>query len=134
MMLTGGCLCGAVRYEIDAPPINRTACHCTICRRASGAPFVAWLSVATSAFRLVAGEPAGFKSSEHATRTFCASCGTPLTFRSVQADGEIDVTTSSLDEPDVAAPLDHTFVRSKLSWVMITDGLPAYPTTRSADP
>ena len=46
--------------------------------------------------------------------------------------GDLDVTTCSLDEPDKAAPKDHTFVRSKLSWMTIADGLPAYPTTRPA--
>ena len=47
-MLTGGCFCGRVRYEARGPAFNRTSCHCSICRRTSGAPFVAWFSVARS--------------------------------------------------------------------------------------
>jgi hypothetical protein len=130
-MLRGGCYCRAVRYEIDAEPASRTACHCTICRHTSGAPFVAWFSVPAEAFRFVSDEPARFKSSEHATRTFCAGCGTPLTFASTKSPDELDVTTCSLDEPGHVPPGDHTFVRSKLSWVELADGLPTYPASRS---
>lgn len=131
-MLRGGCFCRAVRYEVDAEPTNRTICHCTMCRHAAGAPFVAWFSAPPGSFRVVSGEPVTFKSSEHATRTFCGSCGTPLTFQSTRTPEDIDVTTCSLDEPDQASPHDHTFARSKLSWVEVSGGLPAYPTTRSA--
>jgi hypothetical protein len=131
-MLRGGCFCRAVRYEIDAEPTNRTICHCTMCRHAAGAPFVAWFSVPPGSFRLLSGEPVSFKSSEHATRTFCGSCGTTLTYQSTRTPGDLDITTCSLDEPDHAAPVDHTFARSRLSWVTVADGLPAYPTTRSA--
>jgi hypothetical protein len=130
-MVRGGCYCRAVRYEIDAEPVSRTVCHCTICRHTSGAPLVAWFSVPAASFRFMSDEPARFKSSEHATRTFCASCGTPLTFQSSRSPGEIDVTTCSLDEPNQVPPADHTFVRSKLSWVTVADGLPEYQTSRS---
>ena len=133
-MLRGGCFCRAVRYEIDAEPVSQTACHCTICRHTSGAPFVAWFSVPASAFRFVTDEPASFRSSEQARRTFCASCGTSLTFQSTLLFAEIDVTTCSLDEPEQAPPKDHTFVRSKLSWVTAMDDLPAYPTSRADGP
>ena len=129
-MLRGGCFCRAVRYEIDAEPSHQTACHCTICRHTSGAPFVAWFSVPVASFRFLSDEPATFKSSEHAARTFCASCGTPLTFQSTRSRGELDITTSSLDEPEQVPPRDHTFVRSKLSWVKLADGLPSHPAAR----
>jgi hypothetical protein len=129
-MLKGGCLCGALRYETTAEPARQTACHCTICRRASGAPFVAWFSVPSASFRFVTGRPARFKSSEHGTRTFCAGCGTPLTFRSTRYPDEIDITTCSLDDPEAVPPRDHTFARSSLPWVRLADGLSAYPAAR----
>ena len=134
MMLRGGCFCRTVRYEIDAEPTKQTICHCTMCRHAAGAPSVAWFSVPPDSVRFVAGEPQRFKSSEHATRSFCPDCGTTLTYQSTRTPGDLDVSTCSLDEPDQAAPRDHTFVRSKLSWVTIADGLPAYPTTRDREP
>ena len=93
---------------------------------------MAWFTVPPDSVRFVAGEPRRFKSSEHATRSFCPDCGTTLTYQSTRTPGELDITTCSLDEPEQVAPKDHTFVRSKLSWVTVADGLPAYPTTRSA--
>jgi hypothetical protein len=122
MMLRGGCFCRAVRYEIDAEPTKETICHCTMCRHVAGAPSVAWFSVPPGSIRFVAGEPQRFKSSEQATRPFCPNCGTTLTYQSTRTPDDIDITTCSLDEPDQAAPRDHTFVRSKLSWVTVGTG------------
>ena len=53
--MTGGCFCGFVRYRADGAPFDETNCHCTICRRTSGAPFVAWFSVARADFAFIAG-------------------------------------------------------------------------------
>ena len=63
-MLTGGCFCGAVRYEAGGTPFDETNCHCSICRRTTGAPFVTWFSVRRSDFRVIKGEPARFTSTE----------------------------------------------------------------------
>ena len=65
-MLTGGCLCGHVRYEADGAPFHETICHCSMCRRAAGAPMVAWFSVPRAGFRVVAGTPARFASKQWA--------------------------------------------------------------------
>ena len=75
-------------------------------------------------------ELASFKSSEHATRTFCARCGTPITFQSTHYPNEIDITTGSLDDPEQIRPDAHTYVASGLTWVRMADGLPAYPDKR----
>lgn len=131
-MIHGGCYCGDVRYEADGIPFHLTNCHCTICRRTTGAPFVAWLTVPRSTFCFVQGAPASFRSSEQATRRFCRRCGTQLTFEHDDAPDEIDVTTSSLDEPNAFAPEDHTFVSGKLAWVQLADGLPQFPGKRGA--
>ncbi|CAD6558968.1 hypothetical protein LMG27952_06744 [Paraburkholderia hiiakae] len=126
-MLTGGCLCGKVRYQISAAPIGSTVCHCVDCRRASGAPFVGWVSVPWSAFRLVAGATKTHVSSPGVERAFCADCGTPLTYRHAAFAGEIDVATGTLDRPDDAPPENHTWTSQKLAWVQLADGLPHYP-------
>jgi hypothetical protein len=129
-MLTGGCFCGAVRYQADGTPFDQTSCHCVNCRRSSGAPLVAWFSVLRSQFRLVAGQPSAFKSSEHGTRRFCNRCGTQLTFESTHSADQIDVTICSLDDPNGVAPRDHTFVASRIEWLALTDGLPHYQRAR----
>jgi len=128
--LAGGCACGAVRYEVKGTPCHRTLCHCADCRRAAGAPAVAWFSVPADALAYVRGAPALRRSSPRAERAFCGRCGTQLTYRSDDVPGEIDVTTCSLDDPEAAAPEDHTFAARRLHWLHIADGLPSYPGTR----
>ena len=122
---TGGCHCGAVRYEAWGKVFNATVCHCTLCRGTTGAPAVAWFSVEATHFRLTRGQPQSYRSTPRGNRTFCAACGTQLTFRE---DGEtaIDITTASLDEPAAAAvaPRDQTYARSALPWM---DGLQVLP-------
>ena len=125
-MLTGGCFCGAVRYETDGNPFHLTNCHCSICRRTTGAPFVAWFSVPRDRFRIVKGMPQPFRSTSKATRSFCATCGTQLTFEHDDAKDEIDITTCSLDHPEGLPPEDHTWTRSRISWVELSDGLPRH--------
>ena len=79
--LTGGCLCGAIRYEVRGAPYHRTVCHCSICRRSAGAPMVAWFSVKLADFAFTAGQPASYRSSAKAQRSCCPTCGTQLTFK-----------------------------------------------------
>jgi len=128
--MEGGCFCGFVRYRAEEPTWHETNCHCSICRRTSGAAFVTWFTVRAEGFGFTRGEPTRFRSSSHGTRTFCPRCGTPLTFRSDDAGDEVDVTTCSLDAPESLPPRDHTRVSSKLAWVALGDGLPAYPEAR----
>jgi len=125
-MLKGGCYCGAVRYEAAGTPFNETNCHCSICRRTAGAPFVAWFSVPREAFRLLLGTVTRFQSTPKGSRTFCPRCGTQLTFESSDAPEEIDVNTVTLDDPNAVPPKDHTRTSSRLSWVKLADGLPEF--------
>lgn len=134
MALQGGCSCGAVRYDIGTAggdPFHPTLCHCTDCRRAAGAPAVAWFSVRPGALRWTAGAPALHRSSAPIERGFCGRCGTQLTYRSDHYPDEIDVTTCSLDDPEQLPPQDHTFASRRLRWLHVADGLPRYPRTRS---
>jgi hypothetical protein len=124
-MLTGGCFCGAIRYEVDGAPLHETNCHSSICRRTTGAAFVTWFSVRSAEFRIVRGSPTRFSSTENGTRFFCPSCGTQLIFEHDRLPGEIDITTSSLDDPNVLPPRDNIHTRSRLRWI-VSDGLPEY--------
>src|SRR4029077_6818580 len=106
-MFKGGCFCGRIRYEAAGTPFEKTNCHCSICRRTSGAPFVTWFSVPKASFRLLVGEPTRFRSSARGTRSFCPSCGTPLICELDDFPEEIDVTICSLDNPEAVPPKDH---------------------------
>lgn len=129
--LTRGCFCGAIRYRVSGARSDETLCHCSICRRVSGAPFVAWFTAPRDGFAFTRGTPAEFSSTEHGRRTFCADCGTPLTFASSRLPAELDVTTGSLDDPEAAPPKDHTRTSARLSWVDLGDRLPRHPEHRA---
>lgn len=125
--IEGGCFCGAVRYLARRPPAISTICHCRSCRRAAGAPFVAWVTFAADDLSFVRGVPAQLRSSPPVTRTFCAACGTPLTYAHAGRPGEIDVTTASLDAPDAFPPVVHLWCSEAVAWATPRDGLPTLP-------
>ena len=115
-MADGGCLCGAVRYRFSGTPSSSASCHCQSCRRASGAPVVAWVTVRRSEFTLLSGTAAVFHSSPGVTRQFCSRCGTALTFQSERHPHTIDITTASLDDPDAYPPTTEVWLENRLSW------------------
>ena len=123
----GGCLCGAVRYETRGRPSLSMICHCRSCRRAGGAPAVGWVTFAAGDFALLRGAPVAFHSSPPVTRTFCGTCGTPLTYVHAGRPGEIDVTTATLDAPEAFPPAFHAWVADGIPWAQPTDGRPSHP-------
>ncbi|MEY4577856.1 MAG: hypothetical protein RL701_2559 [Pseudomonadota bacterium] len=130
-MLTGGCYCGFIRYDTSGRPTCETNCHCSICRRVSGAAFVTWFTVPKSTLRFLSGNPTKFSSTERGKRTFCPRCGTPLTFEHADFPEFVDITTCSLDQPERLPPKDHTQTRTSLAWVEVNDALPRYLGVRS---
>lgn len=124
--LKGGCLCGTVRYQIDAGPlVDAGYCHCRLCQRASGAPVMAWLTLPGERFHILAGAPVAFRSSPRAVRRFCGRCGSPLTFE-VDGDPRIDIAATSLDDPTAIAPEYHIWRMSRVPWFETTDTLPRH--------
>jgi hypothetical protein len=122
--LTGGCLCGAIRYEAEGALSHETLCHCETCRRATGAPAVAWFTVPRGRFAFTQGSPTSFASSAEVLRRFCATCGTALTFESTLHPDETDVTTASLDQPNLTPPQDHSWSCSAVGWFWNLHKLP----------
>jgi hypothetical protein len=130
----GGCLCGGVRYRVSGTASNLCFCHCASCRRASGAPMVAWGTFVRENFRLTRGSLAEHRSSPAVTRGLCAACGTSLTYRNDARAAEIDVTLATLDDPTLLAPQMHLWVGDKLPWVSINDGRPQFTAGISGGP
>ncbi len=120
---SGGCLCGAVRYEVAGEPEASSICHCVSCRKSAGAQSVAWVVFSYEGFRIVSGEPAAFRSSENVSRTFCVECGTTLTYQHDEDPDAIDITAASLDLPDEFPPTRHVWLEDKLAWDTVDDGL-----------
>lgn len=115
--LTGGCLCGAVRYRARGEPKWVAYCHCESCRRATGAPMASYAGFAAERFAYIAGAPARFASSPGVTRSFCGRCGTPLTYEGARWPGEVHVLIGTLDRPEDFVPTRDAFVEEKLPWL-----------------
>jgi hypothetical protein len=125
--LTGGCQCGAVRYVLTARPTGSSICHCRMCQKAGGAPFMAFAGMRQKHLAFTRGAPTIYRSSEIAERGFCALCGTPLIYRLIGRD-HISVTIGSLDSPSDVAPTEQIGVESALHWFA---GLAGLPTSRT---
>ena len=110
--VAGGCQCGAVRYRLTAEPTGANVCHCRMCQKASGGPFMTFGGVRTAEFIVTRGAISTFSSSDIAERGFCAQCGTPLTYRGLSAD-RISVTLGSLDDPNAVEPTTQLGVEFK---------------------
>ncbi len=124
--ITGGCLCGQVRYAITGPALQTAHCHCTMCRRASGALAVTFTVVNWADFRCTQGEPAVYHSSSHAERRFCANCGSQLTFWDQKRPDSLDVNTGTLDHPEAFPAQKHVWTETRVAWLELDPGLPGW--------
>jgi hypothetical protein len=131
--LEGGCLCGAVRYRLLSRPFEAGYCHCSMCRRASGAPAVVFATVPLRDF-VVSGEPRRCRSSSFGERWFCGDCGTPLAMHVDHQPDTIDFTIGSLDSPELVPPEFHIFHASRIDWFETTDSCPRHEKFRPDTP
>lgn len=130
MKLVGSCLCGAIRYELTQAPVWAHSCHCSRCRKTSGAAFASNLFFPLDALRYSQGENRlrSFKppGAERFTHVFCEVCGSTLPFLNEQR-GLVGVPMGGLDGDPGYSPRAHIFTESKAPWFTITDGLPQHP-------
>ncbi len=124
MEWTGGCLCGGIRYRTDEQPRWASFCHCSMCRKVSGAPFTAFVEFDPARLSWEQGEPGIYRSSASVIRRFCGNCGSALTF---EANGVLFVTLGSLDAPESIDFNCHTYTSSRLPGMELADDLPNYP-------
>jgi len=129
-VFTGRCLCGAVTYECGPPVLPPCFCHCESCRRATGAHVVAWATVSRSTFQIITGSLRSHASSPPVLRQFCERCGTPITYSNTQWPDTIDITITTLDQPDSMRPAEHIWMEDALSWDRPNDGLSQFARSR----
>ena len=122
----GGCLCGALRYRSTKPPLRGVICHCSMCRKHSGAPILAFVQFPMDSFRWLKGEPARYQSSRFAQRGFCSSCGSTITMHEEVLEDRMQVTLGSLDDPGAVEVDDHVWTQEKISWFEVDDKLPRF--------
>jgi hypothetical protein len=115
---SGGCVCGAVRYECDAEPIVMVKCHCRDCQRTSGGAFIPVVYVPSSAFRITKGLPRYYSTESIAggsnKRGFCGECGSRLT--GAESTRGIGITAGSLDDPSMFRPSIEIHVADAQAW------------------
>lgn len=126
MAITGGCQCGAVRYEITGAFRAAGHCHCSMCRKSHGAAFVSWAHIDPEQFRWTSGadQVARYALSPGHERCFCRTCGSPLV--ASLAGRVTEVVLGSVDGDPAIRPGEHIFVGSKAPWYEITDALPQF--------
>ncbi|MGH8222235.1 MAG: GFA family protein [Woeseiaceae bacterium] len=127
---TGGCLCGAVRFELDEEPGPIDVCYCEMCRKASGGPLATNAPIRAAAFRFSAGAAvvSGYESSPGETRHFCSRCGSPLFSTRVDRPGVMRVRVGTINEPLTTRPAISYHTASKCNWWQILDTLPRIET------
>ena len=127
---TGGCQCGAIRYEVAGEPRQVVACHCTDCQRQSGSAFGMTMVVEVSAFRITAGTPRIYHSTSSTGRAkagaFCPDCGTRIYHQPQWRKGTISVKPGTLDDTTWLQPQIHIWTASKQPWVTIPEGVEAH--------
>lgn len=119
----GGCLCGAVSYEVEGSLRPALVCHCRMCQQTHGVP-AAYTAAAQAALRLI--EARGLKwygSSTVARRGFCSDCGASLFWERIGAD-TISIACGSLEMPSGVKVVGHIFTADKGDYYEVTDGLP----------
>lgn len=128
-MLEGGCLCGAVRYQIEGKPVVVAHCHCADCQKGSGAGHATGamfpveqmrLTGATTEFRLRA------ESGNVVTRAFCPICGSPISGRNSGMPGHLTIPLGTLDDPGALSPQVIIFARNRPGWDVMDAALPAF--------
>ena len=125
----GGCLCGGVRYRLNAKPKLGSDCHCEDCRRASAAPYVTWCSVPRTALEILSGELRRVLYADR-LRSFASCCGTHLFIQDEVNSEWIDVTVASLDDPQSFPPVAAIWTEDKLPWVQLDPSRPAFRRNR----
>jgi hypothetical protein len=128
--LTGGCLCGGVRYEIDAPPVSASYCHCTRCQRRTGTAASAQARIAPGSLRVVSGDELvgeWMPPDQGWPKCFCSACGSALWSRSPTEAGVFSVRLGTFDADPGIRPQYRQFVAYAASWELLPDdGLPRY--------
>lgn len=126
----GACACGAVRYRLEAAPMFVHCCHCRDCQRQTGSAFVLNALIETGRIRLLAGVPEAVPVPTESGRPHdiwrCPACRTALWSDYGRRAGLRFVRVGTLDDPEAVAPDVHIYTRSKLPWVRLPEGVPAF--------
>lgn len=118
MTRSGGCQCGAVRYEATDDPQHHAVCHCADCRASAGAPMVGWMAFASEQVSVTQGAPTTYAGKNGARRQFCPTCGTGLFYTNAEMlPGIIDIQSATLDTAADEVPGAQIQCAERLAWI-----------------
>jgi len=127
---TGGCACGAIRYESKTEPVMMLHCHCRDCQRASGGPFSSFVIVPAEAFTLLQGSPRFHASPSErggmTRRGFCPDCGVPVVVKPDAVPQFVAIRTASLDDPSWFKPQADVWTADAHPWDQMDRTLPKF--------
>jgi hypothetical protein len=130
-MLTGSCLCRAIRYEVNIPITELRQCHCTDCQKVSGAGGTVNALIASSAFRITHGEPRRFTKVADSGRTlhrfFCADCGSPIYSQREVTPEMMTLRAGTLDNAPPMKVFAHIWTASARPWAHIDPATQRFP-------
>lgn len=129
---TGRCLCGAIRFRIDALPDWVAICHCESCRRVTGSALMTGAGFPRGAVAFEGQDRRFYESSPGVKRGFCPTCGTSIAYENALWPDDIHFMTAIFDRPERIRPQFEIFTADRLPWIRLTDGLPTYAGTRDA--
>ena len=131
--LTGGCLCGGVRFELTAPPVAAGYCHCTRCQRRTGTAASPGARIAPGSLRVLSGEEhiKAYEPDEGFAKVFCGACGSSLWSRSQEDPDIFSIRLGAFDDDPGIRPTYRQFVVYAAPWEPIPDdGLERFPESR----
>jgi len=129
MSQTGGCLCGAVRYELAEAPSMMGVCHCKNCQKQAGSAFSTIAAVPKSGFALTGAlkqyVDRDTDSGNYVERWFCGECGSPIYSALPSMEDQIFLKTGTLDDTSAFTPQFNVWCSTKQNWVDLPEGVPA---------
>jgi hypothetical protein len=131
--LTGGCMCGAVRFEVIEPLLGAGYCHCMRCQRRTGTAASVSAPVAPGSLRLLSGEELvrAYEPGDGWAKVFCSACGSALWSRHPEDSERVSIRLGAFDGDPGVRPSDRQFVAYAAPWEPLPDdGLPRYPERR----
>lgn len=133
--VTGGCLCGNIRYEAEVFLQNGYLCHCSICQKSTGQPAEITVLIKAGTLHYTEGQPQNYVSSKFGRRGFCPNCGSRLVWQATNPDEDwmTNLCVGSLDDPETARVTCHMYSDTQLSWYRPCDNLPKFTEAQSAE-
>lgn len=126
--VSGGCLCGRIRYQAEVFLHDGYICHCTICQKSTGQPAEITVLIRPGTLRYLENEPNYYRTSQAGKRGFCPECGSRIVWQAIapEDDWMTNLCVGSLDNPAEARMTCHIYADTQLPWYRLCEDLPMF--------